>query len=397
MNITRASLLPVPVTAPTAQNAKALRTHQGIPGIAKMPSGRLLTTWYTGGTTECRLNYVLLAYSDDDGMTWTEAGAVIDPPHPDVRAFDATLWLTPDGRLLWFWAQGCGGPDGVCGICDEVFDGLVGVWFVEVENPDAAAGQFRFSAPRRIANGIMLNKPAVLADGTWALPCSLWSVKCAHRDFQHDLNPVYGAMMVTSQDNGKTFNLRGTLDVNTLGEPPSFDEHMFLERKDGAIACYVRCNNGVGISLSRDGGATWSDLKLTDLPGKDCRFFIGRLASGRVLLVANDSFKCRERLTAFLSEDDGATWPHKLLLDERKGVSYPDAIQDGDGHLYITYDYNRTQGGYLYMARLDEADILSGHLSAASFLRREIDHSHPVPPKGEDGGSAAGCKASQKP
>ena len=384
MHLTHETLNPVAPAPPTAHSAREARTHQGIPGIVKLPSGRLLATWYAGGTTECRENYVLLAFSDDDGAGWQEAQAVIDPPHPDVRAFDAGLWIAPDGRVFWFWAQGCGGDDGISGIVDEVFDGLVGVWMMEIETPDAAPGAFRFGTPRRIADGIMLNKPTVLADGTWAMPCSLWSVPSAHRAFHEALHPVYGAGMVVSTDQGKSFVRRGTVDIRSLGIPPSFDEHMFLQRRDGSIACYVRCNaedGGIARSISDDNGATWSKLELQQLPGKDSRFFIGRLASGRVLLVTNDSQSAREKLTAFLSEDDGESWPHKLLLDERRGVSYPDVFEDADGRLYISYDYKRTEGGFLYLCRITEEDIIAGALGPHSFVRREIDHSKPVPAK----------------
>ena len=379
MKFTYESLHAVPVTKPGPNNARELRTHQGIPGIERIPSGRLFATWYPGGTTECRENYAMLVVSDDDGQSWTDAIAVVDPPHPDVRAFDAALWLAPNGKLYWFWAQGCGGEDGVSGVLDEIFDGLVGVWYVILENPNAAPEHFRFTAPRRISNGIMINKPTVLSDGTWALPCSLWSIKSKHRARHESLWPVYGAMMVVSEDEGKSFSLRGTVDVTGIPGGPSFDEHIFLELRDGRIACYIRVRKGVARSISIDRGLTWSTPVLTDLPGPDSRFFIKRLQSGRILLVTNDSFSTREKLTAFLSEDDGQTWKGSLLLDERNGVSYPDGIQTKEGNIYISYDYNRTKGGYLYLARFTEEDVLNGKISQDSFLRREIDHSRPVP------------------
>ncbi len=379
MNFTYESLNPVPVAKPGPHNARELRTHQGIPGIACIDSGRLFATWYPGGTTECRENYALLSVSDDDGQSWTEAVAVVDPSHPDVRAFDPTLWHAPNGKLYWFWAQGCAGDNGISGLVDEVFDGLVGVWYVILENPGDAPDQFRFNAPRRISNGIMLNKPCVLSDGTWALPCSLWSVKSKNRIRHESLRPVYGAMMVVSEDEGESFSLRGSIDVTGIPGGASFDEHHFLELRDGRIACYIRAKTGVARSFSRDSGLTWSEPVLTGLPGPDSRFFLKRLQSGRILLVANDSSAVREKLTAFLSEDEGQTWKGKLLLDGCNGVSYPDGIQSKEGNIYISYDYNRTKGGYLYLARFTEEDILNGKIGQGSFLRREIDHSRPVP------------------
>jgi hypothetical protein len=45
-------------------------------------------------------------------------------------------------------------------------------------------------------------------------------------------------------------------------------------------------------------------------------------------------------MTAFVSDDDGATWKGGLLLDERES-SYPDGIQAEDGTLFIIYDHQR--------------------------------------------------------
>ena len=45
-------------------------------------------------------------------------------------------------------------------------------------------------------------------------------------------------------------------------------------------------------------------------------------------------------MTAFVSENDGATWKGGLLLDERES-SYPDGIQAEDGTLFIIYDHQR--------------------------------------------------------
>ena len=48
----------------------------------------------------------------------------------------------------------------------------------------------------------------------------------------------------------------------------------------------------------------------------------------------------RSRMTAFVSDNDGATWKGGLLLDERES-SYPDGIQAEDGTLFIIYDHQR--------------------------------------------------------
>jgi len=47
------------------------------------------------------------------------------------------------------------------------------------------------------------------------------------------------------------------------------------------------------------------------------------------------------------------------VLDERKGVSYPDGVQAPDGTIYISYDRNRATDGEILLARFTEEDILA--------------------------------------
>lgn len=378
MSFTYQSLDPVPVTKPTERNLRDSRTFQGIPGIAILPSGRIFAVWYAGGHTEFTENFVMMVISDDNGETWSDAVAVVDPPSPDVRAFDSTFWIAPDGRFFWFWSQS-----------SDWFDGIAGVWYSVLENPEADPAEFRFTAPVRIANGIMMDKPTVLSDGTWALPVSVWTGDYKKHD---SLGVVQGCYMVVSEDNGKTFHPRGRIDLARVEGGPRFDEHCFVEHNDGAIECYIRVNRGVATSISRDKGATWTapDLSKTIL-GPNSRMYAVRLRSGRILLVNNDAsgivpgekdWPVRERMTAYLSDDDGKTWPHSLLLDERTAVSYPDAQETADGSLFIIYDHERTKNGDILMARITEDDILAGRLvSPASRLKILIDHTKGVPEK----------------
>lgn len=93
---------------------------------------------------------------------------------------------------------------------------------------------------------------------------------------------------------------------------------------------------------------------------------------------------CGFCINAFLSEDDGETFPYSLLLDERKGVSYPDAQFCEDGFIRITYD--RLRGCFkssleevysfpreILRGKITEADILAGRLvTEESELKKVI-------------------------
>jgi hypothetical protein len=78
-------------------------------------------------------------------------------------------------------------------------------------------------------------------------------------------------------------------------------------------------------------------------------------------------------LSAWLSEDEGKTWKGGLVIDERKGISYPDGFQAPNGTLYISYDRNRSTDGEILLARFTEEDILAKKLiSPQSKLKMPI-------------------------
>jgi hypothetical protein len=351
------ALDPAPVIVPPGpEYADATRLFQGIPGIERSRKGRLWAVWYAGGDNEGPENYVVVVTSGDGGRSWSKPKLVVDPRWL-VRAYDPCLWTDPKGRLWLFWAQAA-----------VKWDGRGGVWAIMTANPDSPDP--KWSAPRRIADGVMMNKPTVARDGRWLLPVGGW------RNIKPNLSP--GKMfdlaphtpesltrtiphrdsgVVESSDGGRTFRFLGEARVPDA----QFDESMIVQRRDESLWMLVRTTYGIGQSESRDGGRTWS-------PGTKyldhvvTRYFIRRLRSGRLLLVRHlpPSGKARSHLTAQLSGDEGATWGGSLSIDERNSVSYPDGVQAKDGTIYLIYDRERTKAREILMATFTEQDVAQG-------------------------------------
>lgn len=361
------ALEPPPVIEqPGSPYADENRAWQGIPGIEKASNGRLWATWYSGGVGEGALNYVLLVTSEDDGESWSAPRLAVDPVDP-VRAYDPCLWTDPQGRLWLFWAQSAG-----------LWDGRGGVWAIVTENP--ADESPRWSKPRRIADGVMMNKPTALDNGDWLLPISGWRFKAprieksladiefpdppgAATALARSLGSRNGSMVYESTDQGRTFRFRG----QALVPEPQHDEHMVVQRRDGSLWMVIRTAYGIGESVSADQGVTWSAGGASGIEHPVTRFFVRRLNSGRLLLVRNnpdDSNPGRTNMTAYLSDDDGGTWSDGLLLDGRRSVSYPDAVEAPDGTLFIIYDRERGGAKEILMARIREDDILAGRITA---------------------------------
>ena len=350
------ALRPPPLSfAPGPEYADGVRMFQGIPGLERAANGRLWATWYGGGVTEDRHNYVMLVTSGDDGKTWSSLKLVIDPDGAGpVRAFDPCLWHDPQGRLWLFWAQAAGKPS---------------LWAIRTSNSGDESPAW--SKPRHIATGITMNKPTVLANGDWLLPVALWGTDGSAR-------------VVASTDKGATWRIRGKANVPERKQR-NCDEHMIVGRRDGSLWMLIRTRYGIGESVSTDGGATWSPAVPSPIQHPTARFFIRRLASGRLLLVKHGPIARRtgrSHLSAFLSDDDGKTWKGGLLLDGRSGVSYPDGVQAPDGTVYIIHDYSRIAAKQILMDVFTEDDVLAGKcVSPRARLRVLVNRATGLNPK----------------
>jgi predicted neuraminidase len=354
---------------PGPEYADVVRVGNMIIGIERTPKGRLWACWVGNGDSPN--GFFMLATSDDGGAKWSKPRLVIDPTDPpnapQRRALVGNLWTDPLGRLWLFFDQSLG-----------YFDGRGGDWYIRCDNPDA--DEPVWTEPVRFADGCTLNKPTVLSNGDWLLPVSLWTrnrigpalLKEAH----HDLDPIRMANVFASSDQGKTWTRRGGVAFPGT----DFDEHMIVELRDGRLWMLARAR-GISESFSSDKGATWSEPQPSAIQNPSARFFIRRLASGKLLLVKNGpidkKLPRRSSMTAFLSDDDGKTWGKGLLLDDRAEVSYPDGIQAPDGTIHILYDWNRHTDAEILLAKFREEDVLAGKFqSPGSKARILVNKAH---------------------
>lgn len=371
-----AAALPVPerngVTAPEAARAHSTRRHEGIPSIEASPKcGRLWATWYASPTPgEDSNNYIVLATSADGGRTWKEVLHADPDGAGPLRYFDPELWISPDGKLRWFFAERtCKQPAGwytnpyTADIGDEKTDRLMMVTLGAEAEPEAP---FQQAVEVVGVKGVMMCKPTVLKDGTWVLPVSQWFA-------------APSSCVFASTDDGKTFAMRGgaTLPKNRR----EYDEHMLIEMNDGSLACWSRAKGGPMMAVSRDGGKTWGAPVNNPVGHPNSRLFIRRLASGNLLLVKHGKmgeqpkgggWLPRKELRAFISRDDGKTWEGDLLLDDRPGVSYPDGSQLQDGMIVVTYDRDRLKAREIMFAAFAESDVLSSKPMSEKCRLREI-------------------------
>ncbi|WP_138475483.1 sialidase family protein [Dyadobacter bucti] len=354
-----AIILEQPANDPRIQN----RQHELVSSIAASADGKqLFLVWYTGGKGEGPGNYVTMAVSLDNGKTWKNDQLVIYPKEPTSRFFDPVLWRDKYDQVWLFYAVS---------MDNKHWDLKEGVNAIPVS---WNGSKVVYEQPKLISYGVMMNKPVYIPQKDAVLfPVSVWQLG---KDHSSETGYIPDGTFVHSFDFKKKNAKINTL--SPLGSVPAlpdsmrtFDEHQVVQTSgDGNLLCLVRTKKGVYYSKSSDYGKNWSVLEpfTATGPTTSSRFYIGKLQSGNLILILNNS-TTRNNMTAFISKDGGKTWPHKLLLDSRDKVSYPDVDQTRDGVIHVTYDRDRSGAKDILYCRFKESDIVSGN-TGGIFLSR---------------------------
>jgi predicted neuraminidase len=324
----REALLPVPYGIDN-HAANLLRTR----------GGDLLCTWFSGPNEgDPGTNVVVSRLSGD---RWEEPLLVAADPARSEQ--NPVLFEDGDG-LLWLLNTSMEPHDQTTAYV--------------AARTSADAGR-TWSEPRVLFSrpgSFIRNPPLILADGTWLLP----AYHCG-ADGDRSLVQV-------SEDGGRTWNEHevpgsGDLVQLTIAERPGGSLlGMFRDRRAGRIYA----------SASAD-GRTWSAPERTELPNNDSSVQLTRLGDGRLALVHNDASLERDQfrwvtkngkqrkkalrtpLVVALSEDGGANWPHRQVLQDSDseywqselGYSYPSVIDGGEGRLHVAFSYLRKTIKYL--------------------------------------------------
>ncbi len=215
-----------PDLAPGAEYSDRTRIWQGSGSSVVTPKGRIWFTWMTGGHFEgdnTAPTYTLLFTSSDGGATLEGPVAVTKSPL-GKHVQDGGLWIDPKERLWWYY-YAHGGM--VANIADD---------------PEAA--QPRFQSPFHVSRGFFMNKPTVLADGSW-----LWT--------PHDKESglvFRGVVVYRSQGEGRSLHFLGCVNSQPDAEI-NIGEPWTVTLSDGRIAMFIRTLSGIRKTISADGGA----------------------------------------------------------------------------------------------------------------------------------------------
>lgn len=328
------------------------RKFEQVPAVAATADGKqVFVAWYSGGAAPGPGNYVTVSVSQDLGKSWLNDQLAIYPRDKAYRLFDPTIWRDNKGKINLFYGSAKN---------SLIWDGFGGVNAIEIKWD---GNRISNSQPIRISDGVMSNKPVYLS----SINKSLFPVyidKPILGTKSEKSFPQHGVFIYSKTNNNLSLSAYASIQIDE--ELRIHDEPQLVEISEmGEYLAMLRTTKGIYYTKSSDFGKTWAKIQpfTASGPTTSSRFYLGKLSSGNLLLVSNNS-TTRNKMSAFLSKDGGKTWPHKLVLDERENVSYPDADQTSDGTIHVVFDRERTGAKDILYCRFTENDILNGNASA---------------------------------
>jgi hypothetical protein len=332
--------------------------HVHSSSIAELPGGDLFAVWYRG-SGERRADDVRLegARFDHRARAWSAPFPVADSPgFPDCNP---VAFLDGRGRLTVVWPV----------ILDNRWESAL------LRYRAAPLGAWTSGAPPWNDGGVILLRPDTIREKLEPFAQAALSSLPAgrHRDElaamigrlaeplynrlgwmprSHVLRlpggrlllPLYSdtysvGLVAISDDGGTTWRASDPI-VSLGGVQPSL-----VRRKDGTLVAWMRDNGPppqrVLVAESKDEGTTWTAGRDSEVPNPGSSVEVIALRSGAWLLVGNDTESGRERLSAWLSRDEGRTWPHRRVIEETPGgsYSYPSVLQASDGSIHVSYSH----------------------------------------------------------
>jgi predicted neuraminidase len=333
--------------------------HNHAPGIAELPNGDLIVSWYRGSGERSADDVAVFGSRLRRGQTqWSEAFLMADTPgFPDCNT---CLMVDGRGRLWLFWPVVLANSWESC--------------LTHYQVADDPTGQ---GPPKWTHRGIVLLKPADFREETLKLldgelaslgrplteretaQVELFRTRLGDKLYQRlgwqprckptvlpsgrILLPLYSdtfdmSIVAVSDDQGASwYASRPLIGFGNI-------QPTVLRRNDGTLVAYMRDNGRrqrIRVSESRDDGLTWGPVGESDLPNPGSGLDGVRLADGHWVLVYNDTMRGRHSLAVSLSDDEGRTWKWTRHLEQGPSGSYhyPAVIQARDGLLHVVYSY----------------------------------------------------------
>lgn len=298
--------------------------------ICQLNNGRLAAVWY-GGSREGASDTVIYFSVRNPGVppSWSTPRVVVDR---ETASKELQRFIKKVGNAIIFADR----EDRLWLIYVTI---TVGGWSgsslnVKISTDDGAnwtPSQRLTLSPFFNISELVRNNPVPLEDGGFVIP------------IYHEFLGKFPELLWISvgANNQKVFFRKSRMDGGRTFIQPT----VVAYGPRTATAFYRNCSDkrNVGVTLTRDAGATWSRPRGLDLPNPDSALNALRLSDGNILLVFNDSKHSRENLRFAVSEHNGVTWTRVATLEDTKGqeFSYPYLIHGRDRRIHLVYTWRR--------------------------------------------------------
>lgn len=323
--------------------------------LRQLPDGRWVLFFLAGGDTEpSPKNYTAVAYSTDEGKTWSKA-----------EEFDTTF--PREGQTI---GQG---PTELMILGDELtlfFSTHAKHWntgwqsWIMRSRDNGRTWTKPEPAPGRLAKRTFLRGHIVTRDGRIMVPFQHYigpndeqDKPILERKFTNPRNGV-----IISTDGGRTWTEHGNVALTKNDQYFGWAEITLGELSDGRIVMLLRADKLGGVlytAESTDGGKTWPEMaRKTDIPNPGSKATLYALGNDAFALLHNPNPAHRSPMALWISFDGLKTWPYRRVLqsesvDGPKGrMNYPDGFVTPDKKwLHFAFDDNRHRAVY-YGAKL---------------------------------------------
>lgn len=292
--------------------------------LAQLPDGRIAAAWFAGAREGAEDVAVWFSVRGREG--WSPPQAIASRETTAGGTFarvrkigNPVLYAEGSWLHLWYVTVAVGGWAGS-----------------SIHHSRSTDGGRSWSPPTRLATSPLANistlvrtPPLPLADGGLGLPV------------YHEFLAKHGEWLRLAATGEILDKVRMPHPVRTL-QPA-------VVALDSARALAVLRDAGPGpgrvrTATTANAGQLWQAGDDLDIPNPNSSVAMIRLASGRLLLAANDA-NGREVLRLWLSADEGRTWQRRRVVESAPDggaeFSYPALLQARDGRIHLAYTWRR--------------------------------------------------------
>lgn len=333
-----------------------------IPAMVILPNGNIVTAidrrWNSEGDLANRID-IIARISEDGGYTWSEEYPIAIASDASNGRGDCALVVAPNGDIVAAFVGGNGlwassASDPIVSFISRSSDG--GRTWTAVEEGGAGDITSQIWGSSCGGDNTRLNGTAAFFGSGRGL--------CLTRQTGENASKNGRIMFVTAVNRGRTlYNYVVYSDDNGVTWKVSNqaysggDEAKVAELNDGTILMSVRRSGARGYVKSTDGGetwgtqSTWPDLNVNACNGDILEYTakVDGYDQNRTLqsLPINDGAKGREKVSVYLSYDEGTTWERKKqMFPGLSAYSTMIMLPDGTIGMYAEDQQNNVTTSY---------------------------------------------------